>query len=77
MKDLYQVLRQKESDILRVQREIEALLSVIPLLADNSIPGVSIPGVVSGARPENHWPLELDMSSKPTPPSPPKAGFTS
>ncbi len=32
MKDIYEVLRQKESDCARVQAEIEALRVVIPLL---------------------------------------------
>jgi len=35
MKDLYLVLRQKEHDMERVRREIQALLIVIPLLRDN------------------------------------------
>jgi hypothetical protein len=34
MKDLYQVLRQKELDLERVQREIEALRFVTPLLLE-------------------------------------------
>jgi len=35
MKDLHIVLSQKEHDVERVRREIRALLTVIPLLADN------------------------------------------
>ena len=35
MKDLHTVLRQKEQDVERVRREIQALLTVIPLLADD------------------------------------------
>lgn len=35
MKDPYVVLRQKELDVERVRREIQALLIVIPLLRDN------------------------------------------
>ena len=35
MRDLYQILRQKELDIERIRREIEALQSVIPLLSDD------------------------------------------
>jgi hypothetical protein len=35
MKDLYAVLRQKEQDIVRVRREMQALRAVIPLLADD------------------------------------------
>ncbi len=35
MKDLHTVLCQKEQDAERVRREIQALLTVIPLLADD------------------------------------------
>jgi hypothetical protein len=35
MKDLQTVLRQKELDVERVRREIQALLIVIPLIADD------------------------------------------
>ena len=34
MKDPYQVLRQKESDLERIRKEVEALRSVIPLLSE-------------------------------------------
>ncbi|MFZ0898143.1 MAG: hypothetical protein WBW98_13635 [Candidatus Sulfotelmatobacter sp.] len=34
MKDVYDVLRQKEADTERVRREIRALLQVIPMLVD-------------------------------------------
>ena len=36
MKDLYQVLEQKKTEIERLRREIEALHFVIPLLAENA-----------------------------------------
>ena len=35
MRDIYQVLRDKELDIMRVRQEIEALRAAIPLLADD------------------------------------------
>ena len=35
MKDPYRVLREKEQDVERVRKEIQALVTVIPLLADN------------------------------------------
>ena len=35
MKDPYRVLREKEQDIERVRREIQAFLTVIPLLTDD------------------------------------------
>jgi len=34
MRDLYQLLRQKELDLERTRKEIEALRSVIPLLSE-------------------------------------------
>jgi len=35
MRDVYQVIHQKELDILRVRQEIEALRASLPLLADD------------------------------------------
>jgi len=35
VKELHAVLRQKEQDVERVRREIQALLTVIPLLVDD------------------------------------------
>jgi hypothetical protein len=34
VKNLYVILRQKEQDLARVRKEVEALLTVIPLLED-------------------------------------------
>ena len=39
MTNLYQVLRQKEMDIDRLRKEIEALELVIPMLAEDAQPG--------------------------------------
>ena len=36
MKDLYQVLRQKELDLERIRKEIEALRFVTPLLSEDT-----------------------------------------
>ncbi len=36
MRDIYEVLREKEDDIERVRREVEALRSVTPLLVDET-----------------------------------------
>jgi len=36
MRDFYQVLREKELQIIRIQQEIEALRAIIPLLADDT-----------------------------------------
>ena len=35
MKDVYQVLRQKEIDLARVRLEVEELRSIVPLLSDD------------------------------------------
>jgi hypothetical protein len=35
MKDLLTVLRQKEQDVERVRREIQALMTVVPLFTDD------------------------------------------
>jgi hypothetical protein len=51
MKDPHSVLRQKDLDLVRVRKEIQALLTVIPLLADdppssnvmNDVPLASFP----------------------------------
>ena len=34
MRDVYEVLRDKEIEIIRVRHEIEALRSILPLLVD-------------------------------------------
>jgi hypothetical protein len=36
MKDVYEVLKQKELDVERVRKEIEALHFVIPLLVEDA-----------------------------------------
>ena len=61
MKDIYQVLRQKESDIVCVRKEIEALRTIIPLLEDegnNHADAVSLPA----SDDRNKWPLDVNKS---------------
>lgn len=58
MKNVYEVLRQKESALARVRGEIEALRYVIPLLAEPDLPplaAVDLPQV----RQRNKWPLRV------------------
>jgi len=62
MRDIYQILREKEQAILRVRKELEALRFCLPLLAE----GEEGAGV-SPAVPTNHWPAEAEA------PAPPKA----
>lgn len=60
MKDVYAVLLQKEKDLQRVRREIEALRLVLPLLSEE--PGQSPQAVdvsASTAPQANKWPVEI------------------
>lgn len=48
MRDVYQVIREKEFEILRVRHEIEAIRAILPLLEDNSAePSDDLPGYPS------------------------------
>jgi hypothetical protein len=57
VKDVYQVLRQKEMELTRVRRELEALLCVAPLLSEEERDRPEIPE--SAACRENRWPLRI------------------
>jgi hypothetical protein len=57
MKNVYEVLRQKEMDLTRVRQEVEALRYVAPLLSEESEDQPQI--LESGARQENRWPLRI------------------
>ena len=67
MQDLYQLLRQKEMDIERVRREIEALRSVIPLLSEDAHDQASPVSASQSRRGGNGgvkgWPAERDHLS--------------
>ena len=69
MKDVYQVLREKELDVTRVRKEVEALRFAIPLLAE----GADSMNVVAAApqRPSGHInvaaPHRDDTSRRPVP----------
>jgi len=62
MRDIYQILREKEQAVLRVRKELEALRFCLPLLAEGEESAGASPAV-----PTNHWPAEAE------PPAPPKA----
>ena len=49
MKDVHAVLSQKEQEVQRVRQEVQALLVVIPLLANDQSASdlVQLPGVIS------------------------------
>lgn len=60
MKDAYAVLQQKEKEILRVRREIEALRSIIPLLSEEPSQSPQAAEVSTSTAPQtNKWPLEV------------------
>jgi hypothetical protein len=54
MRNLFEVLREKEMDLVRVRHEVEALRFVAPLLFEQSDPSWS------ATPPKNRWPLELN-----------------
>jgi hypothetical protein len=64
MKNIYEVLREKELDLARLRTEVEALRFVAPLLADqsgdpNDDPGARRPDLAwTPALERNKWPLK-------------------
>jgi hypothetical protein len=64
MRNLHEVLRQKEMDLARVRREIEALRFVAPLLFETD-DQFRLPAELlqSETPPRNRWPLQLDELS--------------
>jgi hypothetical protein len=62
MRNLHEVLRQKEMDLARVRQEVEALRSVAPLLfeGDDRFRHELLQSEVP-----NRWPLEVEDASSP------------
>ena len=64
MKNIFEVLREKEIDLARVRTEVEALRFVVPLLIDqsgetNDDSGVSRPDLAwTPALQRNKWPVK-------------------
>jgi len=46
MRDVYQVIHQKELEIVKVRQEIDALRSILPLLTDEDDDDVPVDGPV-------------------------------
>lgn len=60
MKDVYAVLLQKEKDIQRVRREVEALRLIIPLLSEEPGQSPQTADVSPSTAPQaNKWPIEV------------------
>jgi hypothetical protein len=67
VKDIYQVLREKEQAVARVRQEVEALRFCAPMLteANESIPvAITAPG---NAAPTNRWPADIEASPSSNP----------
>ncbi len=65
MRNVYQLLRQKELDLERVHREVEALRAVVPLLAErhDSVVNQSAPAPPPADQ-ANKWPLTVEGASQ-------------
>jgi hypothetical protein len=62
MKNIYEVLRSKEMDLVRLRTQVDALRLVAPLLADR----IAEPGDVDGVRqPDLAWTPELQKNKWP------------
>ena len=61
MKNIYEVLRNKEMDLVRLRTEVDALRLVAPLIADSGEVGAATrPDVVwTPALQKNKWPLKV------------------
>jgi len=69
MKNVYEVLRQKEMELTRLEKEVEALRLVAPLLSEEKETDVVKPALataVNGPQPTTRMP----MATTPTMPAP-------
>jgi hypothetical protein len=65
MRNLHEVLRQKEMDLVRVRQEIEALRFVAPLLFESDDQFRDTPELAwPETPPKNRWPLDVDEASR-------------
>lgn len=60
MRNPLEVLQQKEMELARVRREIEALHCVAPLLAELEDARNDPPKLRESTNPANRWPLDVD-----------------
>jgi len=67
MKNIYEVLREKERTLLRVRTEVDALRLIAPLLADGSAEPSSEPSHDQLARqPDRAWTPTLERNKWPS-----------
>jgi hypothetical protein len=61
MRNVHEVLRQKELDLTRVRQEVEALRCVAPILTEPRGNEMAVPE--SEIRRKNRWPLQIEELS--------------
>lgn len=61
MRNVYEVLRQKEMDLERVRREVNALRQAVPLLVD----GADALKAEAASPQNNRWPLKVPEGLQP------------
>jgi len=66
VKDIYQVLREKELAVARLRQEVEALRFCAPMLAEASEAAQS-PSAAPGSTPATRWPAEIEARNSSNP----------
>jgi len=67
VKDIYQVLRDKELAVARVRLELAALRFCLPLLTDANEANGASAAVEPSVAPSNRWPIEVEKSAAASP----------
>jgi hypothetical protein len=66
MKNIYEVLRSKEQDMLRIRKEIDALRIAARLLSDDSVPATNGKASQLLEMPDSDELLDIRTSEQPT-----------
>lgn len=70
MKNVYEVLRQKEMELTRLEKEVEALRLVAPLLSEEKESGVEMAKPALAAAVNGPQPARIPVPTTPTIPPP-------
>ena len=62
VRDISQVLEEKERELVRVRQEVEALCLVIPLLTEDNAAHITSDDPSLPGHDTNRWPLEIDAA---------------
>lgn len=75
MKNVYEVLRQKELELARLEKEVEALRVAAPLLSDDkeSVMDAAVSKPTLAAQAVNQQPIRIPAPAVPPPPPPARA----